>query len=198
VDKPIPERKAARYTAALEAGVNMNPARKNTLADQAEWATRALEAYNRQAPAALLPVPRLPERIRLGVLAAEAMAQEVFGDPADRIVDDQESADRVIGDLIAQLFCLTDERVTAYELHQAAEGLRSEAYPVKLDVLCAIAAARAEREAVMLAALMDAAESFGCDVPDMVDSARAYFEELKAMDEEIEPENRQAAESASA
>ncbi|MFJ4003928.1 hypothetical protein ACIPWL_10770 [Streptomyces sp. NPDC090023] len=198
MDKPIPERKAARYAAALEAGVNMNPARESTFADQAEWATRALEAYNKQAPTALLPVPQLAERIRLGILAAEAMAQEVFSNPADRIVDDQESADRVIGDLIAQLFCLTNERVTAHELHQAAEGLRSEQYPVKLDVLCTVAAAHAEREAAMLAALMDAAGSFGCDVPDMVDSARAYYEELKAMDEEIEPEDQQAAESATA
>lgn len=198
MDKSIPERKAARYTAALEAGVNMNPARSSTLADRAEWATSALEAYNRQAPTALLPVPRLPERIRLGVLAAEAMAQEVFGNPADRVVDDQESADRVIGDLIAQLFCLTNGRVTARELHQAAEGLRSEAYPVKLDVLCAVAAAHAEQEAAMLAALMDAAESFGCDVPDMVDSARAYYAEIKAMDEENASEDQQATESATA
>lgn len=54
---------------------------------------------------------------------------------------------------------------------QAAEGLGSEAYPVKLDVLCAVAASGAEREAAMLAALLDAAESFACDVPGMVDSA---------------------------
>ncbi|MEU8544536.1 hypothetical protein AB0C52_31845 [Streptomyces sp. NPDC048717] len=198
MDKPIPERKAARYTAALEAGVNMNPVRESTLADRAEWASRALKAYNRQAPTALLPVPQLAERIQLGILAAEAMAEEVFGIPADRVVDDQESADRVIGDLIAQLFCLTNERVTAHELHQAAEGLRSETYPVKLDVLCAVAAAHAEREAAMLAALIDAAESFGCDVPDMVDSARAYYGELRALDEEIKPEDQQATKSATA
>ncbi|WP_435057643.1 hypothetical protein [Streptomyces sp. bgisy060] len=187
MDKPLPERKAAQFTAALEAGVNMNPARECTLADRAEWASEALKAYNRQAPEALLPVPRLAERVRLGVLAAEAMAGNVFSNPREQVVDDQESADRVIGDLIAQVFCLTDERVTPRELHQAAEGLRSEAYPVKLDVLCAVAAAGAGQEAAMLAALMDAAESFGCDVPGMVDSARAYFELLKAEDEKSEP-----------
>ncbi|MFC7983276.1 hypothetical protein [Streptomyces sp. NPDC057336] len=186
MDTSIPDRKAARFTAAAESGVNMNPARECTLADRAAWAHAALEAYNRQAPKALLPVPKLAERVRLGVLAAEAMAQIAFSIPDDRVVDDQESADRVIGDLVAQVFCLTDGRVTAHELHQAAEGLRSEAYPVKLDVLCAVAAAGAEREAAMLAALLDAAESFGCDIPGMVDSARNYFEGLKAEDEEAE------------
>lgn len=120
-----------------------------------------------------------------------ALAQIVFNIPDKRVVDDQESADRVIGDLVAQVFCLTDGRVTARELHQAAEGLRSEAYPVKLDVLCAVAAAGAEREAAMLAALLDAAQSFGCDVPGLVDSARAYFETLKA-EEEAEEETEAA------
>jgi hypothetical protein len=186
VESSIPERKAARYAAALDSGVNMNPTRECTNADRAAWASAALEAYNRQAPTALLPVPKLAERVRLGVLAAEAMAQVAFSNPDDRVVADEDSADRVIGDLVAQVFCLTDGRVTAHELHQAAEGLRSEAYPVRLDVLCAVAAAGAEREAAMLAALLDAAQSFGCDVTGMVDSARAYFEELKAEEEETE------------
>ena len=191
MDTSIPERKAARYAAALEAGVNMDSARKCTLADRAAWASAALEAYNRQAPKALLPVPKLAERVRLGVLAAETMAQIAFNIPDERVVDDQESADRVIGDLVAQVFCLTDGRVTARELHQAAEGLRSEAYPVKLDVLCAVAAAGAEREAAMLAALLDEAQSFGCDIPELVDSARAYFETLKA-EKEAEEETEAA------
>ncbi|OEJ29059.1 hypothetical protein AS594_36280 [Streptomyces agglomeratus] len=186
MDKPLSERKAARFTAALNSGVNMTPIRECTLADRAAWANAALKAYNRQAPKALLPVPELAERVRLGVLAAEAMAQIAFNIPGDRVVDDQERADRVIGDLVAQVFCLTDGRVTAHELHQAAERLRSDAYPVRLDVLCAVVAAGAEREAAMLAALLDAAQSFGCDVPGMVDSARAYFEELKAEDEEAD------------
>ncbi|MFE0777983.1 hypothetical protein [Streptomyces sp. NPDC058861] len=180
MDTSIPDREAARFTAATESGVNMTPAREYTLADRAAWADVALKAYNRQAPKALLPVPKLAERVRLGVLAAEAMTQMAFNLPGDRVVDDQENADRVIGDLVAQVFCLTDGRVTAHELHQAAEGLRSETYPVKLDVLCAVAASGAEREAVMLAALLDAAESFGCDVPGMVTSAHGCFEDLKA------------------
>ncbi|MFD9293411.1 hypothetical protein ACFWBV_35235 [Streptomyces sp. NPDC060030] len=64
---------------------------------------------------------------------------------------------------------------------------------MKLDVLCAVAAAGAEREAAMLAALLDAAQSFGCDVPGMVDSARAYYEGLKAEDEETGSEEAEAA-----
>lgn len=47
---------------------------------------------------------------------------------------------------------------------------------MKLDVLCAVAAARAEREAAMLATCLDAAESLGCDVPGLVESACGYHE----------------------
>ncbi|MET7296403.1 hypothetical protein ABZS79_30565 [Streptomyces griseoloalbus] len=62
MDTSIPDRKAARFTAAAESGVNMNPARECTLADRAAWAHAALEAYNRQAPKALLPVPKLKDQ----------------------------------------------------------------------------------------------------------------------------------------
>ncbi|MFI6688444.1 hypothetical protein [Streptomyces sp. NPDC050485] len=180
MDKPITAHEAAFITAALESYINMNPVREYTNADRAAWASEALKAYNKQAPATLLPVPERAERVRLGILAAEAMAQVAFNIPDDRVVDDQESADRVIGDLVAQLFCLADGRVSPRELHQAAEELRSEAHPVSLMTVCAVAASGAEREAAMLAALLDAAESFGCDIPGMVDSARDYFEDLKA------------------
>ncbi|MFD6967165.1 hypothetical protein [Streptomyces sp. NPDC059949] len=184
MDISITARKAALVTAALDAGINMNAVREYTNADRAAWASKALDAYNQQAPEPLLPVPERAERVRLGVLAAEAMAQVTFNDPGDRVVDDRDSADRVIGDLVAQLFCLTDGRVSPRDLHQAAEELRSEAYPVRLTAVCAVAAAGANREAAMLAALMDAAQSFGCDVPGMVTNARDYFEDLKAEEAE--------------
>ncbi|MEV6583873.1 hypothetical protein AB0M92_37715 [Streptomyces sp. NPDC051582] len=180
MDIPITARKAARIAVARNAGINMNPVRECTNADRAAWASEALEAYNQHAPTTLLPVPERTERVRLGVLAAEAMAQVAFNHPGDQVVDDQESADRVIGDLVAQLFCLTDGRVSSRDLYQAAEELRSEAYPVHLTAVCAVVAAGAEREAGMLAALLDAAQSFGCDVPGLVASARDYFEDLKA------------------
>ncbi|MFE2268539.1 hypothetical protein ACFXB4_04815 [Streptomyces lavendulae] len=170
----------AWVVAALDSFLNAAPVSECTNADRAGWASVALEAFNEQAPATLLPVPERAERVRLGILAAEAMAQVTFEIPEDQVVDDRYSADRVIGDLVAQLFCLTDGRVSTRDLHQAAEELRSEAYPVSLNAVCAVAAAGAEREAAMLAALMDAAESFGCDVPGMVASARDYFEDLKA------------------
>ncbi|MFD8731486.1 hypothetical protein [Streptomyces sp. NPDC059611] len=192
MDTSIPDRETAGSAAAVESGVNAPPEREHALAERTAWAEAALVAYNRHAPTALLPVPELAERVRLGVLAAEAMAQSAFSLLGDQTVHDKESADRVIGDLIAQVFRLTDDQVTAQELHQAARGLRSEAYPVKLDVLCAVAAAGAEREAAMLAALMDAAESFGCEVSGMVESARDHFEGLKSKDEE--PEVTQAPE----
>lgn len=136
MDTSISELKTARFTTAAKAGVNMTPIRECSLADHRAWAAAAPAAYNRHAPKALLPVPELTERVRLGVLAAETMAQIAFSVPVDQVVDDQESADRVIGDLVAQVFCLTEGRVTAHKLRQAAEGLRSEAYPVKLDALC--------------------------------------------------------------
>nr|AHE39792.1 Cysteine synthase A [Streptomyces sp. F8] len=110
MDIPITARQAARIAVARNAGINMNPVRECTNADRAAWASEALEAYNQHAPTTLLPVPERTERVRLGVLAAEAMAQVAFNHPGDQVVDDQESADRVIGDLVAQLFCLTDGR----------------------------------------------------------------------------------------
>ncbi|EDY49274.1 hypothetical protein [Streptomyces clavuligerus] len=184
MDTSIPEHKTARFTAAAKFGVNLTPACECTLADRAAWASEALMAYNSQAPKDVLSAPELAERVRLGVLAAEAMARVAFDVPGDQVVVDQESADRVIGDLVTQVFCLTDGRVSADELYEAAQELRGEEYPVKLDALGAVAAAGAEREAAMLSTLLDAAQFFGCDVPDMVFYAREYFEDLRAEEAE--------------
>ncbi|MHC3394770.1 hypothetical protein ACLQ2E_35760 [Streptomyces lavendulocolor] len=156
--------------------------------ERADWAATALAAYNEQAPAPLFPVPDPAERVRLGVIAAEAMARTVFHNPGDQVVDDQDAAERVIGDLIVYTFCLADGQASPDVLTQAAEELRSTAYPVELTALCVVAAAEGERVAAMLAALFEAAEAFSCDVPAMVDGARAYFELLKHEEAEEEGE----------
>ncbi|MFD5372547.1 hypothetical protein [Streptomyces sp. NPDC127103] len=157
-----------------------------TNSDRAEWAAAALSAYNEAAPTPLFPVPERAERVRLGVIAAEAMAAETRHVPDERVVDSRESAEEIIGDLIGYVFCLTDGQVDPDELRQAAEELRAQAYPVQLTALCAVAVAEAERAAAMLAALTDAAESFGCDVRAMVADAYEFFEASKAEEEEEE------------
>ncbi|MEU0671272.1 hypothetical protein ABZ508_35455 [Streptomyces lavendulocolor] len=157
--------------------------------DRADWAAIALTAYTEQAPASLFPAPDRAERVRLGVVAAEAMARTVFRNPVEQVVDGEESAERVIGDLITYVFCLADEQASPDALTRAAEELRSTAYPVTLAALCEVAAAEAERVAAMLAALFEAAEAFGCDVPAMIDSSREWFELLKEAEEAEEADN---------
>ncbi|MFZ3491857.1 hypothetical protein ACODT5_01205 [Streptomyces sp. 5.8] len=180
MEEPMTPDEIAFVVGQLDNYLKAPPVSRYSTTDHAAWAEAALDAYNEEAPATLLPMPERAERVRLGILAAEAMAEVTFGIPSDRVVDDQHSADRVIGDLVVNLFCLTDGRISPRELHQAAEELRSEASPGSLTAVSAVTAAGAEREAAMLAALLDAAQSFECDVPAMVDSARDYFEDLKA------------------
>lgn len=151
-----------------------------TNADRAAWAAEALAAYNDAAPDQLLPVPEQAERVRLGVIAAEALARATRWDTREHTVNTEESADEVIGDLFAYAFLLADGRATPGQLIQAAEEMRSTDYPVTLNTVCEVAAADVERVAAMLAACMDAAEHFGCDAPGMLEDARLWTEELKA------------------
>ncbi|NWF30853.1 hypothetical protein HW130_32185 [Streptomyces sp. PKU-EA00015] len=95
-------------------------------------------------------------------------------------MNDQQSADEVIGDLFAYIFLLADGRATPDQLTRAAEEMRSTRYPVTLNALCEVTAADVERVAAMLAACMDAAEHFGCDVPGMLHFARLCAEDMKA------------------
>ncbi|MFC8671035.1 hypothetical protein [Streptomyces sp. NPDC057199] len=148
--------------------------------DRAAWAAEALAAYNAAAPDQLLPVPEQAERVRLGVIAAETLARATRWQRSEWIVNDQESADEVIGDLFTYIFLLADGRATPDQLTRAAEELRSTQYPVTLGAACEVAAADVERVAAMLAACMDAAEHFGCDVPAMLHSAQQFAEETKA------------------
>ncbi|MCY0961789.1 hypothetical protein [Streptomyces sp. H27-H5] len=152
-----------------------------TSAERAGWAAIALDAYNEVAPAPLFPVPSTSALAHLGTVAATAYAEATRNDPADREVHDAFSANLVIGDLIADLYHLADEQeIAADQITEAAEELRARSYPVQLTALCAVAAAGAERLAAMLAALMESAEAFGCDVPEMVADAQAFYEDCKA------------------
>lgn len=146
--------------------------------DRAAWAAEALAAYNAAAPAQLLPVPEQAERVRLGIISADALVRATHR--GAWTVDDQESADEVIGDLFAYTFLMADGRATPDQLTRAAEELRSTQYPVTFSAVAEVAAADAERVAAMLAACMDAAEHFGCDVPAMLRSAQDYAEESQA------------------
>ncbi|WP_329151204.1 hypothetical protein OG275_38235 (plasmid) [Streptomyces niveus] len=156
-----------------------------TGAQRAAWATIALDAYTTEAPEHLLPLPAAPERVRLGVAAAEAMARATRYNPADRAVTDTASAYETIGDLVAYVFHLGDHhQVTPDQLIRAADEMRSP-YPKSLDAVClAAAAADVDRVAAMLAALIEAAESFGCDVPALVADAREQHAEANAEEEE--------------
>ncbi|WP_326655696.1 hypothetical protein [Streptomyces sp. NBC_01750] len=159
-----------------------------TGADRAAWAAIALAAYNDEAPDHLLPLPTAAERERFGILAAEAMARTIRHNPADQAVNCRERADETIGDLIAYVFHLVDGRVTPDQLTRAAEEMRSP-YPIRLDAVCVVAAADVDRVAAMLAALMEAAISFGCDVPAMLADSRTCYEEAKAEEEANEQTN---------
>lgn len=127
MDTSISHRKADRLGAAAECGIR--PAHGCCSKDLPAWAHAALEAYSRRAPKALLQVPHLTERVRLGVFAAEALIQSACGAPDGQVVGDQESVHRAIGDLVAQVFCLTGDQVTAQELHQSAEGFAARHTP---------------------------------------------------------------------
>ncbi|MCX4808949.1 hypothetical protein OG594_46715 [Streptomyces sp. NBC_01214] len=152
-----------------------------TSAERAEWAAIALEAYGDAAPTPLFPVPSPSALAHLGTIAATAYAEATRHNPADRDVNDTLSANLVIGDLIADLYHLADEQqIAADQLTEAAEELRARRYPVQPTALCAVAAAGAERLAAMLAALMESAEAFGCDVPEMVADAHAFYEDCMA------------------
>lgn len=153
-----------------------------TGADRAGWAAIALAAYNDQAPDHLLPLPTAAERVRLGILAAEAMARAIKHKADDQTVNCRDDADGTIGDLIAYVFNLVDGRVTPEQLIRAAEEMRSP-YPKQLGAVCVVAAADIDRVAAMLAALMEAAESFECDVPAMLADSREFYEEAKAEEE---------------
>ncbi|WP_328765924.1 hypothetical protein [Streptomyces sp. NBC_00267] len=150
-----------------------------TNADRAAWAAEALAAYNDAAPDQLLPVPEQAQRVRLGIIAAETLARATRWQRSEWTVNDQESADEVIGDLFAYIFMLSDGRATPDQLTRAAEEMRSTHYPVTLTAVCEVTAADVERVAAMLAACMDAAEHFGCDLPGMLHSARQFAEETK-------------------
>ncbi|MGW1769876.1 hypothetical protein ACWCQL_38245 [Streptomyces sp. NPDC002073] len=144
------------------------------------WAATALEAYNREAPA-LIFAPDQNERVRLGILAAEAYARATRHDPADQRVTDKASAALTIGDLMEDAFHLADSyAVTPETLIAATKELSAAQWPTELKAVCAMATVNAERVAAMLAALCAAAEAYGCDVPEMMADARAFYEVDKA------------------
>ncbi|MFD5342229.1 hypothetical protein ACFWJY_00280 [Streptomyces anulatus] len=155
-----------------------------------EWAAEALTAYNGTAPAALLPFPDRTERVRLGIIAAEALARVTRSNRDEHTVDDQDIADEVIADLLCYAVLLAEGRATADQLTRAAAEMRSTDYPVTLTAVCEVSApdARpADRIAAMIAAALDAAEHFGCDVPAMlahaVTCAQAMRDEEAAEEE---------------
>ncbi|WP_323452113.1 hypothetical protein [Streptomyces yaizuensis] len=150
--------------------------------ERAEWAAIALNAYRSEAPRTLFPIPNEFERVRLGVVAAEAMARATRHNPADHVVNDYISAELIIGDLIVYVFHLVDDKVTPDQIIAAAEEMRTP-YPVTLTALCTVAAADAGQTAAMLAALMEAAAHFGCDLPETVAQAKDFYEEEKAEEE---------------
>ncbi|MER7049941.1 hypothetical protein [Streptomyces jumonjinensis] len=150
--------------------------------ERAEWAAIALNAYMDEAPRTLVPIPNDSERVRLGVVAAEAMARATRSDSADHVVNDYLSAELIIGDLIVYLFHMVDDKVTPDQIIAAAEEMRAP-YPVTLTALCTVAAADAGYPAAMLAALMEAAAHFGCDVSETTAQAKDFYEEEKAEEE---------------
>ncbi|MEU4032347.1 hypothetical protein [Streptomyces anulatus] len=148
-----------------------------------EWAAEALTAYNGAAPAALLPFPDRTERVRLGIIAAEALARVTRRNRDGHTVDGPDIADEVIGDLLCYAVLLAEGRATADQLTRAAAEMRSTDYPVTLTAVCEVSApdARpADRIAAMIAAALDAAEHFGCDVPAMLDHAVTCAQEMQA------------------
>ncbi|MFD4224706.1 hypothetical protein [Streptomyces griseus] len=154
-----------------------------TNADRADWAADALNAYDKVAPAALLPFPERAERVRLGIIAAEALARVTRATADGHTVDHQDIADEVIGDLLCYAVLLAEGRATADQPTRAAAEMRSTDYPVTLTAVCEVSAPDAQpadRIAAMIAAALDAAESFGCDVPAMLDHAVTCAEEMQA------------------
>ncbi|MER5757640.1 hypothetical protein [Streptomyces sp. NPDC002082] len=136
-----------------------------TMEEQADWAVLALNMYSQAA----LTGPRTDsreDRVRLGVLAANAVAQETRYLPGDQAVHDRRSADGIIGDLLVYVFCLTHEDIEPAALLQAAEQQRS------------VPGATGTGADSMVAALLDSAEAYGCDVPGMTETAHNYFQEL--------------------
>ncbi|MGW1666808.1 hypothetical protein [Streptomyces microflavus] len=154
-----------------------------TNGDRTHWATQALDAFTAEAPASLLPFPAQTERVRLGIIAAEALARATRWHADEQTVTDEESAEEIIGDLMSYSFLLVDGQVTPDQLTRAADEMRSTDYPVMLTAVCEVSAPSAQpadRVAAMLAACIDAAESFGCDVTGMLDYAKQDAEILKA------------------
>lgn len=145
-----------------------------TSADRAQWAAEALAAYNDQAPRDVLSLQRA-ERVRLGILAAEALARATRYDTAAHVVDDSEVADEVIGDLMHYTLHLASDRITPAQLIQAAEEIRNPTLSTVATVLM-LAAHEVERVAAMLAAVMDAADAFGCDVATLLARAQGAYE----------------------
>ncbi|MFD8956327.1 hypothetical protein ACFXKH_35895 [Streptomyces caelestis] len=153
-----------------------------------EWAAEALTAYNGAAPAALLPFPDRTERVRLGIIAAEALARVTRSNRDEHTVDDQD-----IADLLCYAVLLAEGRATADQLTRAAAEMRSTDYPVTLTAVCEVSApdARpADHIAAMIAAALDAAEHFGCDVPAMLAHAVTCAQEMR--DEEAAEEESRA------
>lgn len=161
-----------------------------------EWAAEALAAYslaayNAAAPATLLPFPEQPERVRLGIIAAEALARVTRTAAAGHTLTDQSIANEVIGDLLCFAVLLAEGRATADQLTRAAAEMRSTDYPVSLTAVCEVStpdAQPADRIAAMMAAALDAAAHFGCDTAAMLAHAVACAETMQA--EEAAEEGR--------
>ncbi|MFI0596644.1 hypothetical protein [Streptomyces griseus] len=156
-----------------------------TNAARADWAADALNAYARAAPAALLPFPERAERVRLGIVAAEALARVTRATTDGHTVDHQDIADEVevIGDLLCYAVLLAEGRATADQLTRAAAEMRSTDYPVTLTAVCKIStpdAQPADRIAAMMAAALEAAEHYGCDVPTMLAHAVTCAQDMQA------------------
>ncbi|WP_073229303.1 hypothetical protein [Streptomyces sp. NBRC 110465] len=162
-----------------------------TNAVREEWAAEALTAYNAAAPAGLLPFPEQPERVRLGIIAAEALARVTRTTASGHTLTDRDVADAVIGDLLCYAVLLAEGRATGDQLTRAAAEMRSTDYPVTLTAVCEVStpdAQPADRIAAMMAAALDAAEHFGCDAVAMLDHAVACAEKMQA-EEAAEEEN---------
>lgn len=151
--------------------------------DRAQWAAEALAAYTAEAPASFLPFPEQSERVRLGIIAAGALARATRHAEQCHTVDDREGAEEIIGDLISYAFLMVDGLATPDQLTRAAAEMRSTDYPVTLTAVCEVSAPRAQPAdwvAAMLAACIDAAEHFGCNVPGMLECAKMDAETLTA------------------
>ncbi|BDT39678.1 hypothetical protein [Streptomyces yaizuensis] len=147
-----------------------------TMTDRADRARIALDAYTAEAPANLFSFHLHDERVRLGVVAVEAVARATRRDPATL---SQETADELLGDLIAYVFCLADGRIRPPELTRAAEQFRTSR-PIRLDAALAADEAGMGRVAAMLGAIIDVAHEYDCAVTWMVEDAEEFLEEQRA------------------